>query len=306
MERCGPTRQRSCAGASLGDRDEHRHLRSQINRAERRRRGSEVRHSPNRQRESLPNVQGFADEAHREATSERVHEAHTRLHKAGHCVGGRIFGYKNRTIYKGEDVHGRRLKTHEERVIDPNEAAVVRRIFELYDSGYGLKRIAKMLTDEGSASVKYRRADGLERVEGWATSTVRAALRREMYHGVVVWNKTRKKNDYGKLDVTDRPESEWIRTTVESLRIIDEDLWKRVQSRRDETEKRAVRFESGYLSGRPPKNEVVNLLAGCGECGGGIIVEPSNNKKGPTSITSAIGIARTGNAQTTSVFRCLR
>jgi recombinase-like zinc beta ribbon protein len=85
------------------------------------------------------------------------------------------------------------------------------------------------------------------------------------------------------IGVTDRPESEWIRTTVESLRIIDEDLWKRVQSRRDETEKRAVRFESGHLSGRPPKNEVINLLAGiatCGECGGGIIVEQSNNKKG--------------------------
>ena len=231
----------------------------------------------------MSNVQGFADEAHREATSERVHEAHARLHKAGHCVGGRIFGYKNRTIYKGEDAHGRPLKTHVERVIDPDEAAVVRRIFELYDSGYGLKRIAKMLTDEGSASVKYRRNDGLEKVEGWATSTVRAALRREMYHGAVVWNKTRKKNDYGKLDVTDRPESEWIRTPAESLRIIDEDLWKRVQTRRDETEKKAVRFESGYLSGRPPKDAVINLLAGiatCGECGGGIVVDQSNNRKG--------------------------
>jgi site-specific DNA recombinase len=84
----------------------------------------------------MSNVQGFADEAHREATSERVHEAHARRHKAGHCVGGRIFGYKNRTIYKGEDVHGRPLKSHVERVIDPDEAAVVRRIFELYDSGY--------------------------------------------------------------------------------------------------------------------------------------------------------------------------
>jgi hypothetical protein len=67
-----------------------------------------------------------------------------------------------------------------------------------------------------------------------------------------------------------------------------------------------VRFESGYLSGRPPKNEVVNLLAGlatCGECGGGIIVEQSNNKKGATSITSAIDTALTGSARTTSVSR---
>ena len=231
----------------------------------------------------LSNVQGFADEAHREATSERVHEAHARLHEAGHVVGGRIFGYKNRTIYKGKDIHGRALKSHVERVIDPGEAAVVRRIFELYDAGYGLKRIAKQLTDEGAESVKYARPDDLTPVVGWATSTVRAALRRETHHGVNVWNKTRKKNDYGKLNVTDRPESEWRRTSVESLRIIDEDLWKRVQSRRNETETRAVRFESGYLSGRPPKHAAVNLLAGlatCGACGGGIIVEQSNNRKG--------------------------
>lgn len=39
---------------------------------------------------------------------------------------------------------------------------------------------------------------------------------------------------------------------------------------------RAVRFASGRLSGRPPKNGVVNMLAGlttCGVCGHGMVVE---------------------------------
>ncbi len=97
-------------------------------------------------------VQGFGDEAHREATSERVHEAHTRLAKAGHVTGGRVFGYRNHDVYHGDDAHGRPLRSHVERVIEPTEAAVVRRIFTLYDSGLGLKRIAKTLNAEHAAS----------------------------------------------------------------------------------------------------------------------------------------------------------
>ena len=99
----------------------------------------------------------------------------------------------------------------------------------------------------------------------------------------MVWNKTRKKNDWGKWAPTNWPKSDWIRATVDSLRIIDEALWKRVESRRKETEGRTVRFASGRLSGRPPKHATVNLLAGlatCGICGGGIIVETGGHKRG--------------------------
>ena len=67
-------------------------------------------------------------------------------------TGGSVFGYKNHDIANGEDAHGRPLRSHVERVIDPVEAAVVVRIFELYDSGYGLKRIAKLLTSDGSVT----------------------------------------------------------------------------------------------------------------------------------------------------------
>jgi hypothetical protein len=232
----------------------------------------------------MSNIQGFADETHREQTSERVHEAHSRLHHAGHVVGGRVFGYRNQDVYNGVDLHGRPLRSHVERVIDPIEATVVQRIFEMYDSGLGLKRIAKLLTLEGAAAPKhYRRTDGLEPIVGWAPSTVRGVLTRETYRGVVVWNKTRKRNTWGKWAPSDRPESEWIRASADHLRIIEEPLWKRVESRRQEVEGKAVRFESGRISGRPPKHAAVNLLAGlatCGLCGGGLVVEQSSNKKG--------------------------
>lgn len=230
-------------------------------------------------------LQGFTDEKAREETSERVHEAHTRLHRAGRVVGGRVFGYRNQDVFNGVDRDGRPLRSHVERVRDPVEEAVVRRIFELYDSGYGLKRIAALLTAEGAAAPKHaRRTDGLAPVVGWGASTVRTVLMRETYRGVVVWNKTRKRDSGGKWAPSDRPESEWIRTTNEALRIIDEALWKRVAERRGDTEGKALRFSSGRISGRPPKHAALNLLAGlatCGLCGGGLIVERGTTRGRP-------------------------
>src|SRR5262249_6012550 len=95
-------------------------------------------------------LQSATDEAHREATSERVHERHTQLARDGHVCGGRVFGYKLKDISKGVDSSGRPLRSHVERVIDPLEAKVVVRIFKLYDSGLGLKRIARTLNAEGA------------------------------------------------------------------------------------------------------------------------------------------------------------
>ncbi len=227
---------------------------------------------------------GFTDEKDIEDSSERVTEAHTKLHKGGHVTGGRVFGYRNVDVFNGTDPHGRPLRSHVDREIDKQEAAVVRRIFEFYDSGLGLKVIAKRLTAEGAPTPKPpQRKDGLTPLGGWAPSTVRSVLTRELYRGVSVWGKTKKKNSWGKLAPHSRPESEWQRTTVEPLRIIDESIWRRVQSRRREAEGRALRFAGGRMSGRPPKYAVQNLLAGlatCGVCGGGMVVEWSNNKKG--------------------------
>src|SRR5690606_12928301 len=95
-----------------------------------------------------------ADEAHREDTSRRVTEAHTRLAKAGYVTGGRVFGYRNQDVYSGTDMHGRPLRSHVERVVSPEEAAVVLKIFRLYDEGYGLRTIGGMLLRENAPCPK--------------------------------------------------------------------------------------------------------------------------------------------------------
>ena len=195
-------------------------------------------------------------------------------------------GYRNVDKFDGLDDHGRPLKSHTERAIVPAEAKVVEQIFEWYASGLGLKAIAKKANQMDLLAPKpfIRKSDKIPTPIGkWAPSTIRTILGREIYKGVVVWNKTKKRNAYGEVDPKPRPESEWIRTPVQDLEIVSPELWDRVAARRKEVDGHALRFEGGRMSGRPPKGEARNLLAGlgqCGVCGGGIVVETSPRKRG--------------------------
>jgi site-specific DNA recombinase len=233
-------------------------------------------------------IRAGADETHREQTSERMHEAHKRLATKGYVAGGRLFGYRNVHVFSGKDSQGNPLRSHVDREINGDEAAVVRRIFELYAGGDGLKAITKALNIDKAPSPRYSAPkDGLPPLGGWAPSTVRAILNREIYRGVVVWNKRRKRDQHGQVEQVRararRPESAWVRAEREDLRIVSDELWSRVASRRADVEGHALRFASGRISGRPPKGEARNLLAGlatCGRCGGGLIVNTSTGPRG--------------------------
>ena len=101
----------------------------------------------------------FADELEREKARQRTYDAMLRKARAGHVTGGRVFGYDNVEV---KNASGER--SHVTRVINDEEAAVVRRIFELSASDAGLTRITK--TFEGRRRrrcVRNREADQL----GW-------------------------------------------------------------------------------------------------------------------------------------------
>ena len=49
--------------------------------------------------------------------------------KAGHVTGGRVFGYDNVEILGPPDAQGRQKRSHVERCINDDAAAVVRRIW---------------------------------------------------------------------------------------------------------------------------------------------------------------------------------
>lgn len=121
---------------------------------------------------------------------------------------------------------------------------------------------------------------GLGPYKGWPPPTVGAILKREDYRGVYVWNRSKKRNEWGEKKQRPRPESEWKRIEKSHWRIVSDDLWNRVAERRKLLEEQAVRFTGGTLhgkiAGRPPKGAAKNLLAGiakCAACGGGLVVE---------------------------------
>ena len=72
----------------------------------------------------------------------------------GRIAGGRVFGYDNVNIYPSGADPRTATRMHIVREINEAQAAVVRRIFTLYDSGAGLKRIAMQLNGESAPRPK--------------------------------------------------------------------------------------------------------------------------------------------------------
>jgi site-specific DNA recombinase len=226
-------------------------------------------------------LRGWGAKNERVKASERMHEAHTRLAGNGYVTGGRVFGYRNRRISKGVDRDGNAMHSHVDGEINLEEAAVVRRAFELYADGHGLKAVAHRLNAERAVTPRYAAPkDAPSPIGAWTPSTARALLGREIYKGVVVWNQQKNRNRRtGKVERVRsrrrRPESEWVKAVREDLRIVSDALWASVSARRGEVAANALRFQDGRLCGRPPKGAEVNLLAGlaaCGVCGGGLNV----------------------------------
>jgi len=163
----------------------------------------------------LMSVTAFSDELEREKARQRTYDAMQRKARAGHVTGGRVFGYDNVEIVAGE---GRR--SHVERRIYDDEAAVVRRIFELCALGAGLTRITKTLNAERVPAPRPQQG----RPRAWVASSVRAVLLRPLYRGEVVWNQT-KKRDRWVVKPSARMTDEWLRVPAPTLRIVSDDLW---------------------------------------------------------------------------------
>lgn len=170
--------------------------------------------------------------------------------KAGRIPGGRSYGYD--VVPSGED-RGRR-------VINGCEAAMVRRIYEEYAAGTGTLAIVRALNKEGEPGPSGRQ---------WNVSALigspkrrNGLLNNELYRGTIVYNRQRFLKDpaTGKRVSRANPESEWLRQDVPDLRIVDEELWHRVQ-----------RLRESKGGSRPhEKRRPQRLLSGliyCGCCG---------------------------------------
>jgi site-specific DNA recombinase len=187
----------------------------------------------------------FVDDMHREQSRARTHDALARKAKAGHVTGGLTYGYANL-----------RVDGHVERRINAVEAAVVRRIFELYAAGVGLRAIARLLTAEGAPPPMPRQRD---RVPGWGPVALREILRRPLYRGELVWNRRQKVDRGGRTKVRiRRPDADLIRVTDERLRIVSNEFVGRGAS----PARRAGRGEAGGLLDAQPDRHAPGAALG--------------------------------------------
>lgn len=173
--------------------------------------------------------------------------------RAGSSGGGRCYGY-DLGAAKGE------------LVVNPAQAAVVRRVFRAYAEGRSPRAIAHALN-----------ADGVPGPRGgtWAASAINGDRRsgdgllwNRLYAGERVFNRHRwrKHPETGRRSSVRNPPSEWVIEAAPDLRIVPEALWRRVQARRD-----ALGDTPAGRARRPKR--LLSGLVRCGVCGGSMTLK---------------------------------
>lgn len=166
--------------------------------------------------------------------------------KDGFSGGGRCYGYD--------------LGAKGELTVNAHQAGVIRSIFERYAGGESPRAIAHNLNAAGEAG---------PRGGTWTPSTIHGdrraqdgILHQELYIGVRVFNRRRyrKHPDTGKRSSVLNPPEDWIRQPASELRIIDDELWARVQNRKTELSALPA------AHGRKPKRLLSGLMKCC-QCG---------------------------------------
>ncbi len=197
----------------------------------------------------------------------RTYRSLRERHKAGHCAGGRIYGYS--TEQDGD---------YRTRVKDPEQAAIVKEIFERYAAGESAKKIARALNERGVPSPGCYW--NIKRANGWPHTTLLGSrakasgmLRNPIYKGSATWNRrvAKKKPGTGKRIHKCRPESEWICVPDESLRIVSDELWNKVQGRL----RGARRATNASNFKTKPARYLLSGILKCDSCGGHYVVRNS-------------------------------
>ncbi len=209
------------------------------------------------QAELLAGVHGLIDSVYSRELAQKTHRGMEGCAAKGLPTGGRCFGYQTLKLPDGTG--------HLE--IKPDEAATVRRIFEMSASGMSYKRIAHALNGEGVISPKLQKG----RISrSWCTSAIRVLLMNKRYVGKQVWNTRRKVRVPGtsKRVYRPRPKAEWVIADVPAQRIISDELWIAVHERLDTTRKLWGKAGNWQTTGHHPY--LFSGLLQCGECGGSI------------------------------------
>ena len=183
----------------------------------------------------------------------------------GRIPGGHAYGY---------DVvenHGKGARG--ERVINPAEADIVRRIFVAFADGESPRAIARRLNAEGVPG-----PDG----RAWRDTTIRGQVDRgtgllnnAIYAGRLEWNRCSYVKDprTGKRVARVNAKEQWEIVAVPELRIVPDDLWQQVKQRQAMVRIEIGRDANGNALNRAHRRRFLfSGLLVCGLCGGGYTI----------------------------------
>jgi site-specific DNA recombinase len=211
--------------------------------------------SHHEQAETLITIHGLIDHSYVAELSKKVHRGSESAVLRGLHVGGTCYGY---ALVAEGNAGSKRL------AIEESEALIVLRIFEMSAGGHSLKGITKQLNAEHAGGRG-----------NWCPTGIRSMLKRELYKGEVVWNRSK----FEKVPRTNtrrrkmRDESEWIRVQHPELTIVPAELWDRVQARLDYFgRKPSEGRRRGLFSRALTSPYLFSGLLKCGECGGNLVI----------------------------------
>jgi site-specific DNA recombinase len=219
------------------------------------------------QADVLVTVHGLVDSLYVKELARKTHRGLEGAFLRGFHAGGRCFGYRNVPVDGG----GVRL------AIDDAEAATVRRIFEMSASGMSLKAIATALNAEKICPPRPR---VVRKQATWAPTAIREMLRRDLYVGRVIWNRSRfiKVPGTNKRVARPRPRSEWRTSERPDLRIVSDELWQTVQLRQTRMHQ-LYGGHHGLLNRSASSGHLLTGFIKCGLCGANLVIVTGRKRR---------------------------
>lgn len=189
-------------------------------------------------------------------------------------TGGTVFGYDNVEVTEGGE------RQHVERRINSEQAAIVHRIFQMAAQGLGYRKIALQLNGEGVSAPRPRRA---HLPQSWCPSSVREILHRELYRGMTIWGRVKKRDSWGMKKYLEQPDDKWLRVPTPHLQVVSDELWSTVQERLAGSKDAYLKCTQGRPGGRPVNGTesryLLSGLAECAHCSGTMIVTSRDYKR---------------------------
>ena len=217
----------------------------------------------------LVGLRGLVGQLYREDNAHKVRRGQAGRVRDGLAAGGLTYAYAPIPGEPGK------------RVVVPDEAVIVRRIFEEYTAGRTPRDIAHALNRDHVPPPRGR---------VWNASTINGNPHRgsgilcnELYAGRLVWNKVRmiKNPDTGKRVSRPNLPSEWQTVEIPELTIISREVVESIQRRRK------ARRQTHPAQQRRPRHILSGLLR-CGCCGAGMSTS-GKDKSGRVRVRCSAG-----------------